>query len=104
MLRVGFSAAPECASTLIAGIVLCSTIPRHQEHGHCNHLFTNILLYIYIHMITKFQIEHWDYNYNVIKCFGHETTFPHTHRYFRPATSTSIARKNPLVCGGQELN
>ena len=31
-----------------------------------------------------------------------KTTFPNTHRKFRPATE--ISRKCPIVCGGLELN
>ena len=47
-------------------------------------------------MITKFQIEHWD-QIIMSKCFDHKTTFPDTHRHFRPAIE--ISRKFPIVCG-----
>ena len=35
------------------------------------------------------------------KCVDYKTTFPDTHRHFRPATE--ISSEFPIVCGGLEL-
>ena len=35
-------------------------------------------------------------------CFDHKTTFPDTHRHFRPAIDISM--KFPIACGGQSSN
>ena len=44
-------------------------------------------------MITKFLIEHCII---MSKCFGHKTTFPDTHRHFRPAIDNSSKQTHRL--------
>ena len=69
-------------------------------------IFTYIYIYLcivymyIIYMDNSFQIEHWDQNSNV-EVFDHKTTFPDTHRHFRPRIE--ISRNFPIVCGGLEL-
>ena len=46
-------------------------------------------IYIYIYIVPKFQIRHWDQDSNV-KVNSHKTTSPDTHRHFLPASKQSL--------------
>ena len=67
-----------------------------------------IYIYIYIEISNIYNhiwLQSFKSNIGIIiimsKCFDHRTTFPDTHRHFRPATE--ISRMFPIVCRGLEL-